>query len=85
MNRLAIVGGGSWGTALSIVLAPRFERVRLWAYEREVVQSVADKRQVYEHILHTYLLRCKSKRFAHMLAQGEEQLDDGHVHGATGS
>ena len=45
MNRLAIVGGGSWGTALSIVLAPRFERVRLWAYEREVVQSIADKRQ----------------------------------------
>ncbi len=45
MNRLAIVGGGSWGTALSIVLAPRFERVRLWAHEREVVQSIADKRQ----------------------------------------
>jgi glycerol-3-phosphate dehydrogenase (NAD(P)+) len=45
MNRLAIVGGGSWGTALSIVLAPRFERVRLWAHEREVVQSIVDKRQ----------------------------------------
>jgi len=45
MNRLAIVGGGSWGTALSIVLAPRFERVRLWAYEREVVQSIANKRE----------------------------------------
>ena len=27
---LAIIGAGSWGTALSIVLAPRFERVRLW-------------------------------------------------------
>jgi glycerol-3-phosphate dehydrogenase (NAD(P)+) len=45
MNRLAIVGGGSWGTALAIVLAPRFERVRLWAHEREVVRSMAEKRQ----------------------------------------
>ena len=45
MTRLAIIGGGSWGTALAIVLAPRFERVRLWAYEREVVLSMAEKRQ----------------------------------------
>ena len=45
MNRLAIIGGGSWGTALAIVLAPRFERVRLWAHEREVVLSMTDKRQ----------------------------------------
>ena len=28
-----MIGGGSWGTALAIVLAPRFERVRLWVYE----------------------------------------------------
>ncbi len=45
MNRLAIIGGGSWGTALAIVLAPRFERVRLWAFEREVVRSMTEKRQ----------------------------------------
>lgn len=45
MNRLAIVGGGSWGTALSIVLAPRFERVRLWAFERDVVRSMAETRE----------------------------------------
>jgi glycerol-3-phosphate dehydrogenase (NAD(P)+) len=45
MSRLAIIGGGSWGTALAIVLAPRFERVRLWAFEREVVRSMAEKRE----------------------------------------
>ncbi len=45
MNRLAIIGGGSWGTALAIVLGPRFERVRLWAFEREVVRSMAEKRE----------------------------------------
>jgi glycerol-3-phosphate dehydrogenase (NAD(P)+) len=30
---LAIIGAGSWGTALSIVLAPKFERIRLWVHE----------------------------------------------------
>jgi glycerol-3-phosphate dehydrogenase (NAD(P)+) len=30
---LAIVGAGSWGTALAIVLAPRFDTVRLWAHD----------------------------------------------------
>ena len=33
MTHLAILGGGSWGTALAIVLSPRFERVRLWVHE----------------------------------------------------
>jgi len=29
----AIIGAGSWGTALSIVLAPRFRHLSLWAHE----------------------------------------------------
>jgi glycerol-3-phosphate dehydrogenase (NAD(P)+) len=33
---LAIIGAGSWGTALSIVLAPKFERVRLWVHEQDL-------------------------------------------------
>lgn len=33
MRTLAIIGGGSWGTALSVALAPRFERIRLWFHE----------------------------------------------------
>jgi glycerol-3-phosphate dehydrogenase (NAD(P)+) len=33
----AIIGAGSWGTALAIVLAPRFERIRLWAHETDLV------------------------------------------------
>ncbi|MGH9584485.1 MAG: NAD(P)H-dependent glycerol-3-phosphate dehydrogenase [Bryobacteraceae bacterium] len=30
-ERLAIVGAGSWGTALAIALSPRFSSVHLWA------------------------------------------------------
>lgn len=38
---IAIIGAGSWGTALAIVLAPRFERVRLWAVEKDLVERMA--------------------------------------------
>lgn len=40
MERLAIVGAGSWGTALSIVLAPRFREVRLWAFEPDLAHRM---------------------------------------------
>jgi glycerol-3-phosphate dehydrogenase (NAD(P)+) len=33
LKNLSIIGAGSWGTALAIVLAPRFERVRLWFHK----------------------------------------------------
>ncbi|HEY1219327.1 MAG: NAD(P)H-dependent glycerol-3-phosphate dehydrogenase [Bryobacteraceae bacterium] len=45
MKRLAVIGGGAWGTALSIVLAPRFERVRLWVYEEDVAQRMQANRE----------------------------------------
>src|SRR5580704_6660416 len=41
---IAIIGAGSWGTALAIVLAPRFERIRLWAYETDLVERMAATR-----------------------------------------
>ncbi|PWU07096.1 MAG: glycerol-3-phosphate dehydrogenase [Terriglobia bacterium] len=44
MKSLAIVGAGGWGTALAIVLAPRFETVRLWAYETDLaVRMIASR------------------------------------------
>ena len=41
---IAIIGAGGWGTALSIVLASRFERIRLWAYETDLVNRMAATR-----------------------------------------
>lgn len=40
MNDLAIVGAGSWGTALAVVLAPRFPRIRLWVYEKDLAERM---------------------------------------------
>jgi glycerol-3-phosphate dehydrogenase (NAD(P)+) len=38
--RVAVVGGGAWGTALADLLARKGEQVTLWAREPEVIESV---------------------------------------------
>jgi glycerol-3-phosphate dehydrogenase (NAD(P)+) len=43
-GRAAIIGAGSWGTALAVVLAPRFDRVRLWAHETNLVEGMCATR-----------------------------------------
>ncbi len=45
MSALAILGAGSWGTALAIALAPRFQCIRLWARDRERAKQMADLRE----------------------------------------
>ncbi len=44
MTRLAIIGGGSWGTALACVLGPRFDRVSLWVYEEDLAARIETSR-----------------------------------------
>ena len=40
MTRIAVVGGGAWGTALADLLARKGDTVVLWAREPEVVEAV---------------------------------------------
>jgi glycerol-3-phosphate dehydrogenase (NAD(P)+) len=45
MNEIAIIGAGAWGTALAIVLGRNgTRRVRLWAHEKEVCETIARQR-----------------------------------------
>ena len=45
MSEIAIIGAGAWGTGLSIALGRKStHRVRLWAYEKEVRESIAARR-----------------------------------------
>ncbi len=44
MSVLAIIGGGSWGTGLAVVLAPRFREVRLWMYEEDLASRMLQTR-----------------------------------------
>jgi glycerol-3-phosphate dehydrogenase (NAD(P)+) len=43
--KLAIIGGGSWGTALAIVLAPRAESLKLWVYEADLAARMASSHE----------------------------------------
>ena len=40
MTRVAVVGGGAWGTALADLLARKGDAVTMWAREPEVVEAV---------------------------------------------
>lgn len=42
-ERIAVVGGGSWGTALANRLAANGQQVRLWAYEAELVAEINER------------------------------------------
>jgi glycerol-3-phosphate dehydrogenase (NAD(P)+) len=44
VKNLAIIGGGSWGTALALVLARRFERIALWVYEADLAARMRESR-----------------------------------------
>ena len=43
--RLGVLGAGSWGTALAIALAPRFETVQLWARDAERAFKIETSRR----------------------------------------
>jgi glycerol-3-phosphate dehydrogenase (NAD(P)+) len=46
MKKIAIIGGGSWGTALAIALArsSRAHRLALWAHSADVVEMLCTRR-----------------------------------------
>jgi glycerol-3-phosphate dehydrogenase (NAD(P)+) len=45
MSEISIIGGGAWGTGIAIVLGRKgTHRVRLWAHEADVCQSIMQAR-----------------------------------------
>jgi len=45
VSRIAIIGAGAWGTGLAVVLGRKSQhRVALWALEKEVCESIRDRR-----------------------------------------
>ena len=56
MSRIAIIGGGAWGTGLALVLGRKSSHaVRLWANESAVCESI-NRRHVNEHFLPGFTL-----------------------------
>ncbi|HZB27531.1 MAG TPA: NAD(P)H-dependent glycerol-3-phosphate dehydrogenase, partial [Gemmatimonadales bacterium] len=45
MTVVAVLGAGSWGTTLANLLALKGNRVRLWAFEPEVVEAINQRHE----------------------------------------
>lgn len=39
-EKIAIIGAGSWGTALALVVAPKVDEVALWGHKREHIREL---------------------------------------------
>lgn len=44
-EHIGVIGGGAWGTALAVAAVLARRRVTIWAREREVVDSINDRRE----------------------------------------
>lgn len=44
-RRISIIGGGAWGTTLSILFAENGHQVTLWVYEKELVKEIRELRE----------------------------------------
>lgn len=49
-DHIAVLGAGSWGTALSLALAESGRRVTLWGHERDHIEAVARERVNTEYL-----------------------------------
>ena len=74
MKNLAIIGGGSWGTALAIVLAPRFPRIRLWVYEADLAARMRETR-----VNDVYLTGCQLPRHVEVVNNLSAALDGAEI------
>jgi len=45
MDKILVVGGGSWGTAFADYLARHERQVKLWVMEKEIIRSIQAKRE----------------------------------------
>ncbi len=45
IDEIAVIGAGSWGTALALLLSRNGMKVRLWVYEKDLVQTILETRQ----------------------------------------
>mgnify|MGYP000937752876 CR=1 FL=1 len=50
MRAIAVVGAGSWGTALAISFAAKTERLNIWVREREVAESINQERKNHMYL-----------------------------------
>ncbi len=50
MEKIAVVGAGSWGTTLACLLGNKGYDTHLWAFEKETVDSIENKRENVQYL-----------------------------------
>lgn len=45
MSRVGVIGAGAWGTTLAILLAENKHNITLWAFEKELVPEMRERRE----------------------------------------
>jgi glycerol-3-phosphate dehydrogenase (NAD(P)+) len=62
VTRCAVLGGGAWGTALADLLGRNGHDVRIWAYERDVIEAInrsrENRRFLKGHKVHARVVGC---------------------------
>ncbi|MBI5755873.1 MAG: NAD(P)-dependent glycerol-3-phosphate dehydrogenase [Nitrospirae bacterium] len=43
--KIAVIGGGSWGTTLAVLLAEKDNEIRLWVYEKGLAEIIKARRE----------------------------------------
>ncbi|CAM3158884.1 NAD(P)H-dependent glycerol-3-phosphate dehydrogenase [Sporolactobacillus spathodeae] len=71
MKKIAVLGAGSWGTALSMVLADNQYTVSLWSHRKEQAEEISKK-----HINNKYLPGVVLPLAIHGTSSLEEALED---------
>jgi glycerol-3-phosphate dehydrogenase (NAD(P)+) len=71
MSRIAIIGAGSWGTALGIIAGRARHRVRLWSRNVEVVDGINQK-----HVNSRYLATHEIPKSVEATGDLNEALED---------
>ena len=45
--KVAVLGAGSWGTALAGLLSKEGHAVSLWSFEQDLAQAINERRTIY--------------------------------------
>lgn len=76
MSRIAILGGGSWGTGLAVVIANsrRKHQIRLWVHDSELAQAIEVRRENSKYLPGIQIPPC-----VQVSAKLEEALRDAQI------